>query len=81
MPLSRSAHASVVSPSSTGLNGLLDAAQEAWSAHRAAAARRREISSAVAELEGMDDLMLADLGISRSTIPAIAAGTDDTRVH
>jgi len=80
MPLSRSARVSNVSHVAAGLHGLLEAAHEAWSAHRAAAARRREDAKSIAELAALDDLMLADLGISRSAIPALVAGTDGLRV-
>jgi len=68
------AHHSVTADVVSPLQDLLYSAQNAWLVHRKAFADRRAVARAEAELSALDDLLLADMGISRSTIHAAVTG-------
>lgn len=51
--------------------GVLDAVKAVWVDYRRDAAKRHSVQSAIAELARMDDMALADIGITRSEIAQV----------
>jgi len=61
-------------PRLDGLEGLADALRTWHRDARARHERRRHYRRTVAELSALDDHVLADIGVRREDIPAVAAG-------
>ncbi len=65
---------SSIFPASNSHVGFVAAVKSAWSSARAEANERRKINAAIAELEALDDGLLADMGINRGEIQDVVRG-------